>query len=327
MTPLPPILSGLRLPVVAAPMFLVSDPGLVIAQCKAGIIGSFPALNAREERGEPIQLEAWLKRITEELDRHNQANPDTPAAPFAVNQIVHRSNARLERDVEICAKWKVPIWITSLGAQPHVNDAAHSVGAMTLHDVTTNTYARKAVERGADGLILLSAGAGGHTGWQNPLALVREVRNWYDGPLLLAGGIAHGASILSALAAGADMAYIGSAFLAAEEASAAQDYKRMIVEGGAEDILTSTHFTGLPANYLKASIRAHGLDPDTLGSSAKDMDVNRDDGGPRAWRDIWGAGHGIGAQRQVEPVAAMVARWQDEFATARRALTQKLGEE
>lgn len=326
MSHLPPPLRGLSLPVIGAPMFLVSDPKFVIAQCKAGIVGSFPALNAREGDGEPAQLEAWLKDISETLDRHNQANPDTPAAPFAVNQIVHRSNTRLERDVEICANWNVPIWITSLGAQPWVNDAAHDAGAITLHDVTTNTYARKAVERGADGLILLSAGAGGHTGWQNPFALLREVRAWFDGPLLMAGGIGHGASILGAQAAGADLAYIGSALLAAEEAAIDASYKQMILEGTAEDILTSAYFTGLPANYLKASVRVHGFDPDALVDAAKDVDVNRNDGGPKAWKDIWGAGHGIGPMEKTRPVADLVQRWRDEYSAARADLQHLTGE-
>jgi len=320
MTPLPACLRDLSLPVVAAPMFLVSDPELVIAQCRAGIIGSFPALNARDTDGAPAQLENWLDRITTALGAHDRAHPDKPAAPFAVNQIVHRSNTRLERDVETCARWKVPIWITSLGAQAWVNDAAHAAGAITLHDVTTNTYARKAVERGADGLILLCAGAGGHTGWQNPFALLREVREWFDGPVLMAGGIAHGASILGAQAAGADLAYIGSAFLGAAEAQASAPYKQMVVSGGAEDIVTSTHFTGLAANYLRASIRAHGLDPDALAASTAAMDVHRDDGGPKAWRDVWGAGHGIGTVRDVCPVAQMIDTWRSEYNAAKTRL-------
>ena len=252
---LPEVFRNLRLPAVAAPMFIVSGPDLVIAQCKAGIVGSFPALNAREAEGEPPMLEAWLKRITEELDAWNQANPDTPAAPFAVNQIVHRTNARLQRDIEICHKWKVPIWITSLGARPEVNAAAHDCGGLALHDVINNTFARKAIEKGADGLIAVAAGAGGHAGPQSPFALVREIRDWFDGPLLLSGAIATGEALLAARAMGADLGYIGSPFIATDEANAIPDYKQAIVDGGAEDIVTSALFTGISGNYLRGSIQ------------------------------------------------------------------------
>jgi nitronate monooxygenase len=264
---LPAALRGLRLPLVASPMFIVSGPDLVIAQCKAGIVGSFPALNAREAEGEPPLLDAWLRRITEELDRHNQENPDNPAAPFAVNQIVHRSNVRLERDLEICTRHKVPIWITSLGARVEVNEAAHSCGGVVLHDIINNTFARKAIDKGADGLIAVAAGAGGHAGPQSPFALIREIREWFAGPLLLSGAIATGEALLAARALGADFGYIGSPFIATTEANAQEAYKRMIVAGGAEDIVTSSLFTGVSGNYLKHSIIAAGMDPDNLPSS------------------------------------------------------------
>lgn len=317
---LPEILIGLRLPVVAAPLFIISNPALVIAQCQAGIVGSFPALNAREAEGEPPMLEIWLRQITEALDAHNQAHPDTPAAPFAVNQIVHRSNARLERDLEICARWKVPIWITSLGARPEVNEAAHSCGGIALHDVIDNRFARKAIEKGADGLIAVAAGAGGHAGMQSPFALVREIRAWFDGPLLLSGSIATGHGVLAAQAMGADLAYVGSAFIATEEANAAADYKRMVVEGGAADIVTSSLFTGVSGNYLRPSIAAAGLDPDKLPAPERAMDFGSGASKPKAWSQIWGAGQGIGAVLGVVPAADLVARLGAEYATARAAL-------
>ncbi|ARJ69554.1 NAD(P)H-dependent flavin oxidoreductase [Paracoccus contaminans] len=320
---LPPILSNLRLPVVASPMFIVSVPDLVIAQCKAGIVGSFPALNAREAEGEPPLLEAWLTRITEELDRHNQANPDRPAAPFAVNQIVHRSNARLDRDVEICHRHRVPIWITSLGARPEVNEAAHDCGAITLHDVITPTFARKALDKGADGLIAVAAGAGGHAGSLSPFALIQEIRSFFDGPLLLSGSIATGGAILAAQAMGADLAYIGSPFIAAAEANADPAYKQMIVDCGAEDIVYSPLFTGVHGNYLKPSIRAAGLDPDALDSAdASAMNFGRGDAGakPKAWSQIWGSGQGIGAVRSVQPAAALIEGLAAQYAAARRGL-------
>ncbi|MGB3556337.1 MAG: nitronate monooxygenase family protein [Jannaschia sp.] len=313
---LPEILRGLRIPMVAAPLFIVSNPDLVIAQCKAGIVGSFPALNAREADGEPVMLEAWLKRITEELDRHNQANPDNPAAPFAVNQIVHRSNARLERDLEICARWKVPIWITSLGARVEVNEAAHSCGGIALHDVIDDRFARKAIEKGADGLIAVAAGAGGHAGMQSPFALIREIREWFDGPLLLSGAIATGDGVLAARAMGADLAYIGSAFIATEEANAVDDYKQMIVAGGASDIVTSALFTGVSGNYLRPSIARAGLDPDALPESDKGMDFGSGSSKAKAWKEIWGAGQGIGAVRDVVPAADLVARIAREYDAA-----------
>ena len=316
---LPPVLANLRIPVVASPMFIVSGPELVIAQCKAGIVGSFPALNAREKDGEPALLESWLTRITEELDRHNQTNPDRPAAPFAVNQIVHRSNARLERDIEICHRRKVPIWITSLGARPEVNAAAHDCGGIALHDIINNAFAKKAIEKGADGLIAVAAGAGGHAGPQSPFALIQEIRAWFDGPLLLSGAIATGRAVLAAQVMGADLAYIGSPFIATNEANAQPDYKRMIVESGAMDIVTSSLFTGVSGNYLAPSIRNAGLDPDNLErADASAMDFNS--AKPKAWSQIWGAGQGIGAVHEVVPAGALVDRLAGEYAQAKRAV-------
>ncbi len=315
---LPALFDTLRLPVVGSPLFIISNPDLVIAQCKAGIIGSFPALNAREAEGDPIMLELWLQRITEELDRYNQANPDTPAAPYAVNQIVHRSNTRLERDIEICHKWKVPVWITSLGARVEVNEAAHACGGITLHDIINNTFAKKAIEKGADGLIAVAAGAGGHAGAQSPLALISEIREWFDGPLLLSGAIANGSSILAAQAMGADLAYIGSPFIATAEAGADPDYKRMITECGAEDIVYSSLFTGVWGNYLKPSIARAGMDPDNLPESdpsAMNFGANREK--PKSWKEIWGAGQGIGAIKQVQPAAELVARLAQEYDAAK----------
>ena len=261
---LPKALQGLRVPMVASPLFIISVPELVIAQCKAGIVGSFPALNAREEDGEHPMLDTWLTQIEEELDRHNQTNPDTPAAPFAVNQIVHRSNTRLECDLEICVKHKVPIWITSLGARVEVNEAAHSCGGIVLHDVINNKFARKAVEKGADGLVAVAAGAGGHAGKQSPLALISEIREWFEGPLLLSGSIATGASLLAARAMGADLGYTGTPFIATNEANAQQEYKDMIVASSADDIVYSSLFTGVWGNYLKGSVKAAGMDPENL---------------------------------------------------------------
>ncbi|MFT5870490.1 MAG: nitronate monooxygenase [Paracoccaceae bacterium] len=315
---LPPILQGLRLPAVAAPLFIISVPKLVIAQCKAGMVGSFPALNAREAEGDPVLLEAWLAEITEALDRHNQENPDVPAAPYAVNQIVHRSNTRLDRDLEICARWKVPIWITSLGARVEVNEAAHSCGGLALHDVINNTYAKKAIAKGADGLIAVAAGAGGHAGPQSPFALIREIRNWFDGPLLLSGAIATGDAILAAQVMGADLGYIGSPFIATEEANADSAYKEMIVAGGAEDIVTSSLFTGVSGNYLKPSIRKAGMDPDALpGADATSMSFETAASRPKAWKEIWGAGQGIGAVDQIVSVAQLVDRLTQEYDAAR----------
>jgi len=318
---LPAALLGLRLPLIAAPLFIISVPELVIAQCKAGIIGSFPALNAREGAGEPPLLDAWLTQIAEELDRHNQANPDTPAAPFAVNQIVHRSNARLERDLEICVRHKVPVWITSLGARVEVNEAAHSCGGVVLHDVINNTFAHKAISKGADGLIAVAAGAGGHAGFQSPFALIREIRQWFGGPLALSGAIARGESLLAARALGADFGYMGSPFIATHEANAQDRYKDMIVEGGAEDIVTSSLFTGISGNYLKTSITAAGMDADNLTEAGKDtMNFSSGSSKPKAWKEVWGSGQGIGAVDAVTDVASLVSRISREYRAAGKRL-------
>ncbi len=315
---LPEIFNTLRLPAVASPMFIISNPDLVIAQCKAGIVGSFPALNARPAE----QLDVWLTKINEELDRHNQANPDSPAAPYAVNQIVHRSNDRLEHDIEACVKHKVPIVITSLGARTDLNDAIHSYGGITLHDIINNRFAKKAIEKGADGLIAVAAGAGGHAGTISPLALISEIREWFDGPLLLSGAISTGDSILAAQAMGADLAYIGSAFIATAEANADERYKQAIVDCSAADIVYSNLFTGVHGNYLRPSIEAAGLDPDNLPESdPSKMDFGS--GGnsdAKAWKDIWGCGQGIGGVKAVLPVAEMVARLTAEYQRARQRL-------
>ena len=307
----------LRLPAVASPMFIVSNPDLVIAQCKAGIVGSFPALNARPAE----ELEVWLKRITEELDAWNQANPDQPAAPFAVNQIVHKSNNRLEHDLEMCVKYKVPIVITSLGARVDVNEAIHSYGGLVFHDIINNFFAKKAIEKGADGLIAVAAGAGGHAGTQSPFALVQEIREWFDGPLLLSGSIAKGDAILAAQAMGADLAYIGSAFIATDEANADERYKQSIVDSSASDIIYSNLFTGVHGNYLRSSIEAAGLDPDDLPESdpAK-MDFG--DGSSKAWKDIWGSGQGIGAIKKIGPASDLIERLKKEYSSARQRMDQ-----
>ena len=324
MSKLPAIFNNLRLPVVAAPLFIISTPALVIAQCKAGVVGSFPALNAREQDGDPIMLDLWLRRITEELDRHNQSNPDAPAAPFAVNQIVHRSNARLDRDLEICAKWNVPIWITSLGARVEVNEAAHSCGGIALHDVINNRFAKKAIEKGADGLIAVAAGAGGHAGQLSPLALIGEIREWFDGPLLLSGAISTGQSILAAQAMGADLAYIGSSFIATEEANAVEGYKRMITQSNADDIVYSSLFTGVHGNYLKPSIANAGMDPDNLPQSDPSaMDFSDKRNRPKSWKDIWGAGQGIGSVKELVSTQARVDQLYQEYVSARQNLWAK----
>ena len=322
---LPPILSNLRLPVMASPLFIISYPELVIAQCKAGIVGSFPALNARESAGDPPMLETWLKRITEELDRHNQANPDAPAAPFAVNQIVHKSNTRLDRDVELCVKYKVPLWITSLGARTEVYDAAHSVGGFVVHDVINNRFAKKAIEKGADGLVAVAAGAGGHAGALSPLALISEIREWFDGCLLLSGAIGKGDSILAAQAMGADMAYIGSAFIATKEANAVDPYKRMIADCGADDIVYSNLFTGVHGNYLRPSIERAGMDPDNLETSdpskmSFELGADGERQKPKSWKEIWGSGQGIGATKDVTSTAELVNRFEAEYFAARARL-------
>ncbi|WP_163846390.1 NAD(P)H-dependent flavin oxidoreductase [Pseudooceanicola aestuarii] len=322
----PEILNSLRIPLIGSPLFIISNPDLVIAQCKAGIVGSFPALNAREKDGEEIELVKWLTRINEELDRHNQANPDTPAAPYAVNQIVHKSNSRLERDVEICAKHDVPVWITSLGAQTWVNEAAHSCGGISLHDVINNRFAKKAIEKGADGLIAVAAGAGGHAGALSPLALMQEIRAWFDGPVYLSGAIARGDAILAAQAMGADGGYAGSAFIATEEANAVDGYKQMIVENGANDIVYSDLFTGVWGNYLKPSVAAAGMDPDNLErSDPSNMDFGPGRSKPKSWKEIWGAGQGIGAVEEILPTAQLVARFEREYIAAQQRLAATLG--
>jgi nitronate monooxygenase len=308
---LPPILRDrLRLPVVGSPMFIVSNPELVIAQCKAGIVGSFPALNARPKEA----FAQWLQRIEAELADHDREHPQAPSAPYAVNMIVHRSNDRLEHDLEVLVKHRVPIVITSLGARPEVNEAVHSYGGIVLHDVISNAFARKAIEKGADGLIAVAAGAGGHAGVQSPFALVQEIRQWFDGPLLLSGCIARGDAIVAALAMGADLAYIGSPFIATTEAKAPDAYKQMIVDGGAQDILYTDFFSGVHGNYLKPSIVAAGLDPDALDSaSANRMNFGSEREKPKTWSQIWGAGQGIGAIREIVPAAELVARLGREY--------------
>ncbi|WP_415402924.1 NAD(P)H-dependent flavin oxidoreductase [Tateyamaria sp. SN3-11] len=321
---LPMALQGLRIPMIAAPLFIISVPELVIAQCKAGIVGSFPALNAREADGEPPLLDSWLTQISEELDRHNQANPDHPAAPFAVNQIVHRSNARLDRDLEICVRHKVPIWITSLGARVEVNEAAHSCGGVVLHDIINNTFARKAISKGADGLVAVAAGAGGHAGQQSPFALIGEIREWFDGPLALSGAIATGEALLAARAMGADFGYTGSPFIATDEANAQADYKRMIVDSGAEDIVYSSLFTGVWGNYLRGSVENAGMDPDNLPQAdASSMNFSSGSSKPKAWKTIWGSGQGIGAVKSVGPAGDIVDRMAQEYRAAGRALAQE----
>jgi len=313
---LPPIFDRLRLPVVGAPLFIVSNPDLVIAQCKAGIVGSFPALNARPQS----LLDEWLHRITEELAAWDRANPDRPSAPFAVNQIVHRSNDRLMADMATCSKWKVPIVITSLGAIGEVNDGVHGWGGITLHDIIHDRFARKAVDKGADGLIAVSAGAGGHAGTLSPFALVQEIREWFEGPLLLSGAIAHGRSILAAQALGADLAYIGSPFIATHEANAADTYKQGIAEGRAADIVYSNLFTGIHGNYLRKSIEAAGMDPDNLPEGdIKTMNFESATGA-KTWRDIWGSGQGIGAVKQVTGAAEYIDKLAAEYVEAKRAL-------
>lgn len=316
---LPPVLADrLRLPVIASPMFIVSGPDLVIAQCTAGVVGSFPSLNARPQS----ELRVWLTRITEALAAHDAAHPEAPSAPYAVNLIVHRTNDRLEEDLAVVEEFRVPVVITSLGARPEVNERIHAYGGIVLHDIIHDTFARKAVDKGADGLIAVAAGAGGHAGTQSPFALVQEIRSWFDGPLALSGSIAHGRSVLAAQAAGADLAYVGSAFIATEEANAAPGYKQMIVDSSAADIVYTDRFTGVHGNYLAPSIVAAGLDPARLTETrAASMDFG-DDGalGAKAWRDIWGAGHGVGAVDAVRPAGAVVARLAAEYAAARERL-------
>ena len=312
---LPSVLrDNLRLPVIASPLFIISHPELTLAQCKAGVVGSFPALNARPES----QLDEWLAMMTEDLAAYNAANPEKPAAPFAVNQIVHMSNKRLEHDLGLCVKYKVPIVISSLGAVPEVNAAIHSYGGIVLHDVINNRHANSAIRKGADGLIAVATGAGGHAGTLSPFALVQEIREWFDGPLLLAGAIANGGAILGAQAMGADMAYIGSPFIATTEARASEAYKQAIVDAYANDIVYSNYFTGIHGNYMKSSIIAAGMDPDNLPvADPSKMDFGAATSGAKAWKDIWGAGQGVGAVKAIEPVSALVDRLAGEYAAAK----------
>jgi nitronate monooxygenase len=312
---LPPLLRSLALPVIGSPLFIVSNPELVIAQCTSGIVGSFPALNARPAS----MLEEWLKRIRDGLAEHDDKHPDRPSAPYAVNQIVHKSNDRLMHDIEVCTKYEVPIVITSLGAREDVNQAAHSYGGIVFHDVINQRFARKAIEKGADGLILVAAGAGGHAGGQSPFALVAETREWFHGPVALSGAIATGRAVLAAQAMGADLAYIGSAFIATEEANASGDYKQMVVDSGAQDIVYTNLITGIHGNYLRPSLVKAGLDPDALPASDPSA-MNFSGGAAKAWKDIWGAGQGIGAVREVQPAAALVARLKREYDQARASL-------
>lgn len=312
---LPPILQGMRIPVIGSPLFIVSNPKLVIAQCTSGIVGSFPSLNARPAE----RLDEWLLEITEALAAWDRDHPERPAAPFAVNQIVHRSNDRFEHDMQVCAKWKVPIVITSLGARTELNDAVHSWGGITLHDVIDDRFARKAIEKGADGIIAVAAGAGGHAGRWSPFALVQEIRQWFNGPLILSGAIASGGAVLAAQAAGADLAYVGSPFIATEEANAADTYKQSIVDSGAADIVYSDLFTGVHGNYLRSSIVNAGLDPDELAAGSLDT-MKFGSGGSsksKAWKDIWGSGQGIGVIDRVRPAAGYIDLLAEQYAAAK----------
>ena len=315
MSKLPAALSNLPFPVIASPLFIISNPKLVIEQCKAGVVGSMPALNARPAE----QLEEWLIEITETLAAYNKANPDKPAAPFAINQIVHKSNDRLEHDMAMCVKYKVPIIITSLGAREDINQAAHSYGGVVLHDIINNKFAHKAIEKGADGLIAVAAGAGGHAGEKSPFALIQEIRQWFDGPVALSGSIASGDAVLAAQAMGADFAYIGSAFIATHEARAAEAYKQAIVDCNSDDIVYSNLFTGVHGNYLAPSIKAAGLDPSNLPvSDPSTMNFGGD--AKKAWKDIWGCGQGIGAVDAVVSTADFVAKLKQQYASARARL-------
>ncbi|MBI2728521.1 MAG: nitronate monooxygenase [Polaromonas sp.] len=321
MSKLPAPLNNLPLPIIGSPLFIISNPKLVIAQCIAGVVGSMPALNARPAE----QLEEWLIEITEALAAYNKANPGKPAAPFAINQIVHKSNDRLDHDMALCVKYKVPIIITSLGAREDINAAAHSYGGVVLHDIINNKFARKAIEKGADGLIAVAAGAGGHAGVKSPFALIQEIRQWFDGPIALSGAIASGGAVLAAQAMGADFAYIGSAFIATDEARAVEAYKQAIVDSNSDDIVYSNLFTGVHGNYLAASIRAAGMDPDNLPEGdVKTMNFGGGEGSKsKAWKDIWGSGQGIGAITKVQSTAALVAQLKREYDEARARL--KLG--
>jgi nitronate monooxygenase len=312
---LPALLQNLTLPVVCSPLFIISNPDLVIAQCKAGVVGSFPALNARPAH----VLDEWLERITRELAEYDAQHPERPSAPFAVNQIVHKSNDRLDQDMQTCAKYRVPIIITSLGAREDVNQAVHDWGGIVLHDVINNRFAKKAIEKGADGLVAVAAGAGGHAGMISPFALIHEIREWFDGPLLLSGSISNGNAILAAQAAGADLAYIGSTFIATDEANADHAYKQMIVDSGASDIVYSNLFTGVHGNYLKQSIANAGLDPEALPDSDPSK-MNFGSTRVKAWKEVWGAGQGVGAIKAIQPAAQVVARLATEYQAARARL-------
>ena len=317
MSRLPPTLQKLPLPIIGSPLFIISNPQLVIEQCKAGVVGSMPALNARPAS----QLDEWLHEITETLAAYNQANPDKPAAPFAINQIVHKSNDRLEHDLEMVVKYKVPIIITSLGARPELNAAVHSYGGVVLHDIINDAFARKAIEKGADGLIAVAAGAGGHAGTKSPFALVQEIRQWFDGPIALSGSIATGGAVLAAQAMGADFAYIGSAFIATHEARASEAYKQAIVDCNSDDIVYSNLFTGVHGNYLKPSIVAAGLDPEHLPESDPTK-MNFGGDAVKAWKDIWGSGQGIGAVKSVTSTAELVERLKREYEEARSRICE-----
>jgi nitronate monooxygenase len=318
---LPSVFDKVRLPVIGSPLFIISNPKLVIAQCQAGIVGSMPALNARPAS----QLDEWLAEITETLAAWDRAHPDQPAAPYAINQIVHKTNDRLEHDMMVCAKYRVPLVITSLGARPEINQAVHSWGGIVLHDIINNAFAHKAVEKGADGLIAVAAGAGGHAGVKSPFALVQEIREWFDGPLALSGSMSTGDAVLAAQAMGADLAYIGSAFIATEEARASDAYKQCIVDSTSDDIVYSNLFTGVHGNYLKASVRNAGLDPENLPESDPSRMNFAGGGSAKAWKDIWGCGQGIGAVKAVVPAADMVARLVREYAHARDRLMTLAG--
>jgi len=317
MSKLPPVLANLPLPIIGSPLFIISNPKLVIEQCKAGVVGSMPALNARPA----AQLEDWLAEITETLAAYNKANPNAPAAPFAINQIVHKSNDRLEHDMAICEKYKVPIVITSLGAREDVNTAVKAWGGITLHDVISNVFAHKAIEKGATGLIAVAAGAGGHASVKSPFAMIQEIREWFDGPLVLSGAIATGGAVLAAQAMGADLAYMGSAFIATHEARAVDGYKEMITKSNSDDIVYSNFYTGVHGNYLKGSIIAAGMDPDNLPvSDPSKMNFGGGENSAKAWKDIWGCGQGIGAIKEVTSAAELIARLKREYLAAKAKL-------
>ena len=318
------IFYNVKIPVFGAPLFIISNPKMVIAQCKGGIVGSFPALNAKCKNDDSTNLGKWIKQINEELDKYNQKHPDTPAAPFAVNLIVHKSNKRLEKDVEICHKNKVPIWITSLGAREFVNDAAHDCEGITLHDVINNKFAKKAIEKGADGLIAVAAGAGGHSGSISPFSLVQEIREWFKGFLVLSGSISTGKCVLAAQAMGADYAYIGSAFIASTEANAQHEYKKMLISCSSEDIIYTDFVSGIYGNYLKPSITSKGIDLNNLPNNNKNFILQNGTSKPKAWKDIWSAGHGIGSIKKIRGTKFIVKKLIDEYLFAKCEFKHKL---